>query len=302
MILFTDTFGIPVWLLAGLGYSVAFLGGLFGIGGGWILTPVLILLGMPAVSAVGTGFPFIFASSILSLLLHRKARQVNLQIGVTLAVAAMAGVIAGSRLVSLLQSGGNFEASVRIVYAVFLGLVGSISLISGARKAVSSDGLQAGWTRKDPSRTLVFSVAGLVVGLFSGFLGVGGGLMLFPFLTVVAGFNPALAAGTSLIGVWLSSLTGTAAYLMDGRVAWIPFFWLILPAAPASWLGVKASRILPAGLVKPLFGGLVLAGSAAMVLTSLGWTVFPAAFLYGIAALVSVSVPVFLLMRKIVRQ
>src|SRR5262245_37415896 len=124
---------LNVLLLAGIGLAIGFLSGMFGVGGGFILTPLLIFLGVPAAVAVGTGASQVVAASVSSAVGHWRRRNVDLQMALLLIGSGFAGALLGVRILGFLKARGQLEPSVAIAYVVLLGVVGTLMLIESVR-------------------------------------------------------------------------------------------------------------------------------------------------------------------------
>src|SRR5262245_14498827 len=124
---------LNVVLLLLVGFAIGFLSGMFGVGGGFILTPLLIFLGVPSAVAVGTGASQVVAASVSSAVGHWRRRNVDLQMALLLIGGGFAGALLGVRILAFLKARGQLEPSVAIAYAVLLGVVGSLMLIESVR-------------------------------------------------------------------------------------------------------------------------------------------------------------------------
>jgi uncharacterized membrane protein YfcA len=200
------TMSIDLFLLLGMGLGVGVLSGLFGIGGGFILTPLLIFLGVPPPIAVGTGAAQVVASSISGAIGHWKRRNVDIRLGLLLIAGGLIGSTTGILLQKLLKAVGQLELFIAVAYVVILGVIGSLMLIESARtiltvriegeKAITRRGGAHSWMQKLPIK-MRFRVAkiygsaippvaiGLLTGWLTAIMGVGGGFLLVPALTTV---------------------------------------------------------------------------------------------------------------------
>ena len=237
-------FGLPLWILVFLGYSASFFSGLFGIGGGWIVTPILFMLGISAISAVGTGFGFVLFSSVISFLFHKKSKNVDMKKAVILSIGSITGVFLSSKIVKYLEFINLFEKVFKILYIGLLFIIGLLCFCSFKIKKIKSKNL------------FLVILAGLFTGILSGILGIGGGLILFPFLIYIFGLPPPLAAGTSLLPVIFSSIIGILSYLPH-YISFPAILWLVVGGILGSFLGVKSLNLLPKKFLTGLFGLIV---------------------------------------------
>src|SRR5262245_15261537 len=120
-------------LLLGIGLAIGFLSGMFGIGGGFIMTPLLIFLGVPPAVAIGTGASQIAAASVSSAVGHWQRGNVDLRMGGLLIGAGLVGAVVGVKILHLLKQAGHLDAFVSLTYVVLLGVVGSLMLMESVR-------------------------------------------------------------------------------------------------------------------------------------------------------------------------
>jgi uncharacterized membrane protein YfcA len=221
---------IPFLTLLGLGAAVGVLGGFFGVGGGWIVTPALNILGVPMPSAVGTGLGYIFGMSLVSAWKHRRRGNVEMRLGLAIGLSMMLGIQLGKRVMEALDSAGNADPVVRWAYVFFLVGLGVFMLYESLSPAGESrdrgDG-QSGRAllqRHPLGPTLYLPVSDLRVGLvpllvvgvfagtLTGILGVGGGFLLMPIIIYLIGVPTQIAVGTSLLCVLVSSPFAVLSY------------------------------------------------------------------------------------------
>ena len=201
-------------LLIGLGLGVGILSGMFGIGGGFILTPMLIFLGVPPAIAVGTGASQVVASSVSGALGNWKRGNVDVQLGLVLLAGGLFGSSLGIRLQQWLAAAGQLEVFTASIYVIMLGLVGGLMLTESVRTlagATPEGKTDTGGTprldrlpfkRRFPVARLYTSVipplaSGTLVGLLTAIMGVGGGFLLVPLLIYVIRVPTKIALGTS---------------------------------------------------------------------------------------------------------
>ena len=131
---------LNIFLLVGLGLAIGFLSGMFGIGGGFIMTPFLIFLGVPAGVAVGTGASQVVASSVSSATGHWQRGNIDLQMGYLLIGGGVFGALAGVKVLAILKEYGQLELFVSLSYVILLGVVGSLMLIESVQKLLPKQG------------------------------------------------------------------------------------------------------------------------------------------------------------------
>jgi uncharacterized membrane protein YfcA len=124
---------VSVALFLGLGWAVGFLSGLFGVGGGFLLTPLLIFMGIPSAVAVGTGAMHIVAASVSGAVAQYQRNNVDIKMGLVLVAGGVIGSAIGVGIVRILREIGQFDLFVALSYVTFLGAVGALMLIEAAR-------------------------------------------------------------------------------------------------------------------------------------------------------------------------
>ena len=201
-------------LLLGLGGLVGVLSGMFGVGGGFLITPLLFLVGIPPAVAIATSANQIVASSFTSLLGHLRRRSVDLWMGTVLLIGGLAGSTMGVALFNVLKAQGQADLLVRLSYVLFLGTVGALMLWESvraswrARAGAAPRRQRHNWVHALPFKTrfrvsgLYISVlpplaVGLLVGILSAVMGVGGGFILVPAMIYLLGMPTRVVIGTS---------------------------------------------------------------------------------------------------------
>jgi uncharacterized protein len=204
-----------------MGGAVGFLSGMFGVGGGFLMTPLLIFAGIPAAVAVGTEAAQILAASASGALVQWRRRNVDVKMGAVLLVGGLAGSMIGVEMVRLLRRQGLFDFFVAACYVTFLGVIGILMLIestntirqvrAGRVVTVRRSG-QHNWVHGLPfkmrfhrSRLYISAIPPLVLGLFVGLLaaimGVGGGFIMVPAMIYLLRMPTNVVVGTSLFQI-----------------------------------------------------------------------------------------------------
>lgn len=210
---------VNAFLLLGLGGIVGILSGLFGVGGGFIITPLLFFIGVPPTVAVATGANQVVASSISGVLAHLKRKTVDIRMGMVLMLGGVAGSSTGIWLFNLLSRLGQIDLVVQLSYVLFLGVVGLLMLQEslrsmnrarkGARPVKRSQHM---WVHRLPFKMkfrtsgLYISVlpplmAGFFVGVLAAVMGVGGGFIMVPAMIYLLGMPTKVVVGTSLFQI-----------------------------------------------------------------------------------------------------
>ncbi len=211
---------VNVFILLGLGGGVGVLSGLFGVGGGFLMTPLLIFIGIPPAVAVATEANQIVASSVSGVLAHWKRGNVDIKMGSLLLIGGIVGSTVGVWLFKLLRELGQVDLFVSLAYVVFLGAIGGLMFVESTRSIIRSRRPggrrrklhQHTWMHGLPfkmrfrkSKLYISAILPLTVGLFVGILsammGVGGGFVMVPAMIYLLGMPTAVVVGTSLFQI-----------------------------------------------------------------------------------------------------
>jgi len=209
---------VNVFLLLGIGGGIGALSGIFGVGGGFLMTPLLIFIGIPPAVAVATGANQIVAASISGVLAHWRRGNVDIAIGVVLLIGGLIGSTLGVWIFSALKAIGQVDLVVNICYVVFLGIIGSLMLVESIKAMMAQKAKKRkkshvhNWTHGLPfkmkfrkSRLYISALLPLAVGCFVGILsaimGVGGGFVMVPAMIYLLGMPTVVVVGTSLFQI-----------------------------------------------------------------------------------------------------
>ena len=278
---------VNAFLLLGLGGLVGVLSGMFGVGGGFLMTPLLFFIGIPPAVAVATEANQIVASSFSGLLAHLRRKTVDLKMGIVLLVGGLAGAALGVMLFNYLKSAGQVDLLVKLCYVVFLGIIGglmffeSLNAIRRSRKTgghAATKRRQRTWIHSLPFKTrfrtsgLYISVippilVGLSVGILAAIMGVGGGFIMVPAMIYLLGMPTKVVIGTSLFQIifvtgFTTLLHATTNYTVDMALAVLLLVGGVIGAQIGTRIGLKLKaeqlRILLAMLVLLVCGKLAL--------------------------------------------
>ena len=211
---------VNIFLILGMGGAVGFLSGLFGVGGGFLMTPLLIFIGVPPPVAVGTEANQIVASSVSGVLAHWRRANVDFKMGFVLLLGGFVGSSLGVILFKYLQNLGQLDLVIKLSYVIFLGIIGFLMLWESSRTIIRSRSAAArrgklhqhNWFHGLPfkmrfrksklyiSAILPFLI-GATVGVLSAIMGVGGGFIMVPAMIYLLGMPTSLAIGTSLFQI-----------------------------------------------------------------------------------------------------
>ncbi|MDA0186657.1 MAG: sulfite exporter TauE/SafE family protein [Proteobacteria bacterium] len=255
---------VNAFLLLGLGGIVGVLSGMFGVGGGFLMTPLLFFIGIPPAVAVATEANQIVASSFSGVLAHLKRKTVDLRMGTVLLIGGLAGAAVGVQIFAALTAIGQVDLLVKLCYVVFLGIIGglmffeSLRAIRRARRPAGSVPLprrHRGWIHALPfkmrfrtSGLYISVIPPLVVGVFVGVLaaimGVGGGFIMVPAMIYLLGMPTKVVVGTSLFQIifvtgFATLMHATTNYTVDMVLAVLLLVGGVIGAQIGAAIGVK---------------------------------------------------------------
>ena len=267
-----------IGIIIGLGGGVGFLSGLFGVGGGFLMTPLLIFFGIPPAVAVATEANQIVASSVSGVLAHMRRGNVDFKMGGILMLGGVIGSSLGVVLFSFLRSIGQIDLVIQLSYVVFLGIIGflmlteSLRTIMRSRKpgAVRGKLHQHNWLHGLPfkmrfrrSKLYISALLPLLIGAFVGVLaaimGVGGGFIMVPAMIYLLGMPTSVVVGTSLFQIIF--VTANVTLLQSVQTQTVDFLLaglLLLGAVIGAQFGSRASAILRGEQLRGLLALMVL--------------------------------------------
>ncbi len=201
-----------------LGGGVGFLSGLFGVGGGFLLTPLLIFLGVPSPVAVATGANQVVGASVSGVIAHWRRKNVDIKMGVVLVVGGMAGAFLGVWLFARLRVLGQVDLLINLCYVLFLGFVGGTMLVESVRALLLSKHIRPAQKRHrhfgaNLPLKMRFARSGLYIsalmplgvgavgGILAAIMGVGGGFIMVPLMIYLLEMPTSVVIGTSLFQI-----------------------------------------------------------------------------------------------------
>ena len=270
---------VNAFLLLGLGGAIGFLSGLFGVGGGFLMTPILIFIGIPPPVAVGTEANQIVASSVSGVLAHWKRGNVDFKMGTMLLLGGLVGSSFGVWLFAFLRTIGQIDLVIKLSYVVFLGIIGSLMFAESLRALLRTRAQVASrgklhkhtWIHGLPfkmrfrrsklyiSALLPISV-GFLVGILAAIMGVGGGFIMVPAMIYLLGMPTQVVVGTSLFQIIFvtANVTFLQAYF-NQTVDFVLALLLLFGAVIGAQLGAKAGAKLRGEQLRILLAIMVLA-------------------------------------------
>jgi uncharacterized membrane protein YfcA len=269
---------LNVFLLLGIGGAVGVLSGMFGVGGGFLITPLLIFAGIPPAVAVATSVNQIVASSVSAVLAHLRRRTVDLRMGTVLMAGGLVGSAAGVQLFNMLKAAGQVDLLISLSYVFLLGTIGALMLNESVRALVRARNpgslpqrRKHAWVHGLPLK-MRFRTSGLYisvippvvvgagVGAMSAIMGVGGGFIMVPAMIYLLGMPTKVVIGTSLYQITVVAGFTTLMHAVTSQTVDLPLaVVLILGGVVGAQVGAQVGLRLKAEQLRILLALLVLA-------------------------------------------
>jgi uncharacterized protein len=268
-----------IFVFLGMGAAVGFLSGMFGVGGGFLMTPLLIFSGIPAAVAVGTEAAQIVASSVSGAIAQYQRKNVDIKMGFVLLAGGIFGAVIGVQVVKILREIGQFELFVKLTYVTFLGIIGTLMLIEalntihrsrGGKQVSARRPGQHSWIHGLPfkmrfhrSKLYISAIPPLLIGAFVGFLGaimgVGGGFVMVPAMIYLLRVPTNVVVGTSLFQiVFVTAATTIMHATQNHTVDIVLALLLMIGGVIGAQFGAVAGEKLKGEQLRALLAGLVL--------------------------------------------
>jgi len=285
---------VNVFLVFALGGFVGLLSGIFGVGGGFLMTPLLIMFGIPPTVAAASDSNQIVGASTSGCLAHYRLGNVDFKMGFLLLIGGVLGGFAGVQVIKVLRVMGNADFLINITYVLMLGGVGSYmfieSLQSMRKKAPSESGvaappkkksryasmleslpLQTDFTKSGVRLSLLMPlVLGVLVGILAAIMGVGGGFIMVPIMVYLLRMPMHVVVGTSLFQILFTCINVTILQSYTNHtVDFVLAVLLLLGSTLGAQFGTRISRKLKGEQLKILLASLVLAVMVKMLLNLL---------------------------------
>jgi uncharacterized membrane protein YfcA len=270
---------VNILLLLGIGGGVGFLSGLFGVGGGFLMTPLLIFIGIPPTVAVATQANQVVASSVSGVLAHWSRDNVDFKMGFVLLAGGMLGSTVGVGLFSLLSHFGQVDLVIRLFYVIFLGFIGVVMIVESTRAILRRRRRGAGqrklhehiWMHGLPLKmrfrksrlyisALLPAAIGFFVGILSAIMGVGGAFITVPAMIYLLGMPTSIVVGTSLFQIIFVAANVTFLQALQNQtVDLILALTLTVGGVIGAQLGGRLTAKLPSEQTRFLLASLILA-------------------------------------------
>ena len=263
-------------LLLGIGFGTGILSGMFGLGGGFLTTPLLILIGIPPTVAVGSEASHIAASSVSGMVTHARRGNVDLRMGLVLLAGGTLGSVTGLVIFRMLSRVGQIDDAISLIYVVVLGTVGTLMGLEsiralrrhrlGIRHRPSRQTLLRSLPLRVPFRrsgrymsVLPPLLTGFLVGVLSTIMGVGGGFILVPAMIYLLGVPTQVVVGTSLLQIAVVTTIATFLHAaFNQNVDLLLGLLLLLGAVVGAQVGSRLMVRLRGEQIRFLMAGLVM--------------------------------------------
>jgi uncharacterized membrane protein YfcA len=277
---------INILIPIGLGLAVGLLSGLFGVGGGFLMTPLLIMCGIPSTVAAATDSNQIVAASTSGTYAHWKVGNVDFKMGLYLLVGGFIGGLGGVQAIKVLKATGNADFVIKMTYVLMLGIVGTYMFIeslssmrkkkteevkikkeSGMAKFLKSLPLQTHFEKSGVTHSLLVPVLfGGLVGVLAAVMGVGGGFLMVPVMVYILRMPMHVVVGTSLFQILFNCIEVTflQAYT-NHTVDFILAVLLLLGSTVGAQVGAVFGRKLKGEQLKIILAVIVLAVTAKII-------------------------------------
>jgi uncharacterized membrane protein YfcA len=270
---------VSIYLLLGLGGLVGFLSGMFGVGGGFLMTPLLIFIGIPPTVAVASEANQILASSISGGVAHFQKRGVDIRMGCVLLVGGLLGSAVGVQLYAVMREMGQIDLLISLCYVVFLGVIGLLMMIESIR-AIHARQIgrpiparrpgQHNWIHGLPFK-MRFKVShlytsiippiliGFFVGVLAAIMGVGGGFIMVPAMIYLLRMPTNVVIGTSLFQIIFVSAAVTVMHAVKNQTVDVVLATiLIIGGVVGAQIGARLGQKLRGEQLRALLALIVL--------------------------------------------
>ncbi len=272
---------INVFLILGIGGLVGFLSGLFGVGGGFLLTPLMMMIGIPPAVAAASDSNQIVAAAASGAMAHTRLGNVDMKMGLIILLGGIAGGTVGVQVVKVLRQLGNFEFAVKAVYVLMLGGVGGAMFLESLRTLrkrqpqdpaevqVGQPKFSAFFNRLPlkmhfkksglhTSAIFPFTIGGMV-GFLAALMGVGGGFIMVPAMIYVIGMPTVVAIGTDLFQIVFTTANVTLQQAITNHTVDIMLAMILLAGSTiGAQFGAKVSKVLRGEQIRILLSIIVL--------------------------------------------
>lgn len=289
-----EVFGSTTPMLIMAGFVAGLFGSLLGLGGGWLMVPVLASIGVSTTTSVGTSLAAIVCTTSVSVFKYYRKGHLQMKLGLAFGIPAAGGVQLGKETLHLLETLGIDALAVGGVYAGLLLFIGT-GMLRRSLKKTPDEGATRRWHLPffgpsillDGGASLALyqsTLGGMMAGMLSGVLGIGGGIVLVPLMTGLFGLPVVTAVATSLIAVLFSAFAGAVSYTLAGDVHEAAALALAIGAVAGGYLGATLAPYAKENSLRLLFAALAYTTASSVVIRLAGHPDASQALLFGSAA------------------
>ena len=278
-------------VIVALGALTGILSGMFGVGGGFLTTPLMIFYGIPPTVAAASAASQVTGASVSGVFAHRRRNGVDYQMGAVMVAGGIVGTGIGAVLFKLLQSWGQIDVVINVLYVVLLGSIGTIMARESWQALQAQKAGLALPARKRRHHPMVASLplrwrfyrsglyisplAPLILGIFTGILtmlmGIGGGFVLVPAMLYILGMSANVVVGTSLFQILFVTMATTMMHALTTKAVDVVLAALLLiGSVSGAQIGAQLAEKLPAERLRLVLAAIVLVIALRMAL-GLGW-------------------------------
>jgi len=261
-----------------LGFCTGILSGVFGVGGGFLTTPLLIFYGIPPTVAAASAASQVTGASVSGVFAHTRNKGVDFEMGAVMVVGGLIGALVGAALFSALQAIGQIDVVINVLYVILLGTIGGLMLKEGieALRPAKTGKKRAAKRRHHPmvaalpyrwrfyaSGLYISPIAplilGLVVGILTMLMGVGGGFMMVPAMLYILGMSARVVVGTSLFNILFITMLVTIVHAFTTRAVDIVLAGLLLiGSVTGAQYGTKIAQTVKPEILRLTLAAIVL--------------------------------------------
>jgi hypothetical protein len=273
---------VMIWIFPLMGLVIGNFSGLLGLGGGWLLTPALNILGFPATTSVGTSLAQMVGTSSVASFKHWRLGNLNWRLTGILIFPMLGGVLIGREIMVHLEGLGHSDTVLRLMHlsvAAFMAISLNKNLIRSKNKVVAKKGFPVfGPTLtlsgvKKPIPIYAPILISLLSGVLSALMGIGGSLVTIPALVSLLEIPFAMAVGSNLVCVVFSALVGSIGYGMNDMVNFSAAGLILSGSLIGSYMGASLMPYCRESHIKLIFGLLLLVTATSIGFKQLGWDV-----------------------------
>jgi uncharacterized protein len=289
-----------------IGFSVGVISSFLGIGGAWMVTPALNIMGFPMPYAIGTDIMHIAGKSCFATYQHAKMKNIDYKLALYMVIGTVIGIEIGSQIIMYLEKLLIVDSVVRWAYIIFLILIFIFIIMDLIKQKYSNKGFDfykklqnlkippiTHFKTSDITCTIWLPIAvGFITGILAGFLGIGGGLFRLPALIYLVGCPVVIAVGTDIFEVLISGCYGAISYSIKGRVDFFACFVMLIGASIGAKIGANATNKFSEKRILLCFSIALLGCLLSLLLKQISYNKFSLIIIFGSTGLLACYVTI----------